>query len=90
MVPDWWAAKVAHPGQVTAVDQDAKTLSMAIGERSVELPNRYLAAGQLGHGYAMTVYKAELKKTPAKRIAIFGSSAGGALTLEMVLRALRP
>jgi monoterpene epsilon-lactone hydrolase len=36
---------------------------------------------------AMTVYKAELKKTPAKRIAIFGSSAGGALTLEMVLRA---
>ncbi len=35
----------------------------------------------------VTVYKATLKKTPAKNIAIFGTSAGGALTLEMVLKA---
>jgi acetyl esterase/lipase len=36
---------------------------------------------------AMTVYKAALKMVDAKKIAIFGSSAGGALTLSMVLRA---
>jgi epsilon-lactone hydrolase len=35
----------------------------------------------------MTVYRSTLKSTPAKNIAIFGTSAGGALTLEMVLRA---
>jgi len=35
----------------------------------------------------MTVYRNALKSTPAKNIAIFGTSAGGALTLEMVLRA---
>ena len=36
---------------------------------------------------AISVYKAVLKTTPAKNIAFFGTSAGGALTLEMVLRA---
>ncbi len=36
---------------------------------------------------AMAVYKAAIKMTDPKRVAIFGSSAGGALTLEMVLRA---
>ena len=36
---------------------------------------------------AVTVYAAVLKTTPAKNIAFFGTSAGGALTLEMVLRA---
>ncbi|MEJ1977171.1 MAG: alpha/beta hydrolase [Acetobacteraceae bacterium] len=36
---------------------------------------------------AMTVYKAVIKATDPKNVAIFGSSAGGALTLEMVLRA---
>jgi monoterpene epsilon-lactone hydrolase len=35
----------------------------------------------------MTVYKNALKTTEAKNIAIFGSSAGGALTLEMTLKA---
>ena len=35
----------------------------------------------------MTVYKAALKTTEAKNMAIFGTSAGGALTLEAVLRA---
>jgi epsilon-lactone hydrolase len=35
----------------------------------------------------LTVYKAMMKTTPAKNMAIFGSSAGGALTLEMVLKA---
>ena len=35
----------------------------------------------------MTVWKATLKTTPANRIAIFGTSAGGALTLSMILRA---
>ncbi|HEU5296817.1 MAG TPA: alpha/beta hydrolase, partial [Burkholderiaceae bacterium] len=35
----------------------------------------------------MTVYRNALKSTPAKNIAIFGTSAGGALTLEMVLKA---
>jgi acetyl esterase/lipase len=34
-----------------------------------------------------TVYKNTLKTTDAKNIAIFGTSAGGALTLEIVLRA---
>ncbi len=35
----------------------------------------------------ITVYKNTLKTTDAKNVAIFGTSAGGALTLEMVLRA---
>jgi epsilon-lactone hydrolase len=35
----------------------------------------------------MTVWKAALKTADPKNMAIFGSSAGGALTLEMVLRA---
>ena len=38
---------------------------------------------------AMTVYKAALKTTDPKNIAVFGTSAGGALTLEMMLRAKR-
>jgi epsilon-lactone hydrolase len=36
---------------------------------------------------AMAVYKAALKMANPKNMAIFGSSAGGALTLEMILRA---
>ena len=36
---------------------------------------------------AITVYKAVLKNTPPKNIGVFGTSAGGALTLELVLRA---
>ncbi len=36
---------------------------------------------------AVTVYKAVLKDTPAKNVGVFGTSAGGALTLELVLRA---
>ena len=36
---------------------------------------------------AMTVWKAAVKTAAPKNIAIFGSSAGGALTLSMVLRA---
>lgn len=36
---------------------------------------------------ALTVYKAVLRDTPAKNIGVFGTSAGGALTLELVLRA---
>jgi len=36
---------------------------------------------------AMTVWKALTKTSPAKNMAIFGSSAGGNLTLAMVLRA---
>jgi acetyl esterase/lipase len=36
---------------------------------------------------AMTVWKAALKMADPKKMAIFGSSAGGALTLSMVLRA---
>jgi acetyl esterase/lipase len=36
---------------------------------------------------AMTVYKAALKTVNAKKIGVFGTSAGGALTLEMMLRA---
>jgi epsilon-lactone hydrolase len=35
----------------------------------------------------MTVWKATLKNTDPARIGIFGTSAGGALTLEMVLKA---
>ena len=38
---------------------------------------------------AMTVYKAQIKSLNPKNIAVFGSSAGGALTLEMMLRAKR-
>ena len=38
---------------------------------------------------AMTVYKAALKMADVKNIAVFGSSAGGALTLSMILRAKR-
>ena len=36
---------------------------------------------------AMTVYKAAIKLVPPANVAVFGSSAGGALTLEMMLRA---
>ncbi|HWZ52776.1 MAG TPA: alpha/beta hydrolase [Granulicella sp.] len=36
---------------------------------------------------AMTVYQAALKTAGAKHVAVFGTSAGGALTLEMMLRA---
>ena len=36
---------------------------------------------------AITVYKAVLKNTSPGNVAFFGTSAGGALTLEMVLRA---
>ncbi|MEO8051126.1 MAG: alpha/beta hydrolase fold domain-containing protein, partial [Acidobacteriota bacterium] len=36
---------------------------------------------------AMAVWKAAVKMTSPKRMAIFGSSAGGALTLSMILRA---
>ncbi len=32
----------------------------------------------------MTVYKSVIKTTSPKNVAVFGSSAGGALTLEMV------
>jgi epsilon-lactone hydrolase len=35
----------------------------------------------------MTVWKAALKSTDARNMAIFGTSAGGALALEMVLKA---
>jgi monoterpene epsilon-lactone hydrolase len=36
---------------------------------------------------AMTVYKATLKTSDPKNVAVFGTSAGGALVLEMMLRA---
>ena len=36
---------------------------------------------------AMTVYKAATGMVPPRNIGVFGSSAGGALTLEMMLRA---
>lgn len=36
---------------------------------------------------AMTVYKVALTMVPPGNLAVFGSSAGGALTLEMMLRA---
>src|SRR5207302_916516 len=36
---------------------------------------------------AMTVYKAALKTSAPKNMAVFGTSAGGALVLEMMLRA---
>lgn len=35
----------------------------------------------------MTVWKALLKDTPARNIGLFGTSAGGALVLEMILKA---
>jgi acetyl esterase/lipase len=35
----------------------------------------------------MSVWKAVLKDTPARNIGIFGTSAGGALALEMILKA---
>jgi monoterpene epsilon-lactone hydrolase len=36
---------------------------------------------------AVSVYRAVVKETDPKSVAVFGSSAGGALTLEMMLRA---
>jgi monoterpene epsilon-lactone hydrolase len=38
---------------------------------------------------AMTVYKAALKTSDPKNMAVFGTSAGGALVLEMMLQAKR-
>jgi len=35
----------------------------------------------------VTVYKAAIKMVPPANVAVFGGSAGGALTLEMMLRA---
>jgi conjugative relaxase-like TrwC/TraI family protein len=46
-------------GQVTAINAETQTVTVAVGERSVELPAQYLRAGRLGYGYAMTVYKAQ-------------------------------
>jgi monoterpene epsilon-lactone hydrolase len=36
---------------------------------------------------SVTVYRNVIKTTPPKRVAVFGLSAGGALTLEMMLKA---
>jgi epsilon-lactone hydrolase len=36
---------------------------------------------------AMKVYQSVIKSTPPKNVAVFGTSAGGALVLEMMLRA---
>ncbi len=36
---------------------------------------------------SVTVYRHVIKTTPSKRVAVFGTSAGGALTLEMMLKA---
>ena len=36
---------------------------------------------------AMTVYRSVVKTTDPRKVAVFGGSAGGALTLEMMLRA---
>ena len=36
---------------------------------------------------AMTVYKAAIGMVPPRNVGVFGSSAGGALTMEMMLRA---
>jgi acetyl esterase/lipase len=36
---------------------------------------------------AVTVYRNVIKDTPSTRVAVFGTSAGGALTLEMMLKA---
>ena len=36
---------------------------------------------------AMTVYKSVVKRTDPKNVGVFGTSAGGALTLEMMLKA---
>ena len=47
-------------------------------------PEAYFPAA-LDDGF--TVYKHVLRTTDPKRVAIFGASAGGALTLEIVLRA---
>ena len=51
--------------------------------------NLFLAAPTIGKLSSMYLHawKAGLKTTDAKNMAIFGTSAGGALTLEMVLRA---
>ncbi|MDQ6614637.1 MAG: AAA family ATPase [Actinomycetota bacterium] len=46
-------------GQVTAINADTKSVTVTVGERTVELPAEYLAAGRLGYGYAMTLYKAQ-------------------------------
>lgn len=47
-------------------------------------PNAYFPAAL---DDAVTVYKSVLKTTSPRNIAVFGTSAGGALTLEMMLRA---
>src|ERR1700676_933603 len=49
------------------------------------MPPEAVFPGALDDG--MTVWKAALKTTDPKNMAIFGTSAGGALTLEMVLKA---
>ena len=49
------------------------------------MPPEAVFPGALDDG--ITVWKAALKTVDAKNMAIFGTSAGGALTLEMVLKA---
>jgi epsilon-lactone hydrolase len=49
------------------------------------MPPEAVFPGALDDG--ITVWKAALKTTDPKNMAIFGTSAGGALTLEMVLKA---
>jgi ATP-dependent exoDNAse (exonuclease V) alpha subunit len=47
-------------GQVRQVDVDARILTVRLGDgRDVTLDERYLRAGRLAHGYAMTCHKAQ-------------------------------
>jgi len=69
-------------GQVTAINPDTATLTIVLPARGggdarhVDLPARYLAAGGLGYGYAMTVYKAQ-GMTAGRTFTLAGDTLSG-------------
>lgn len=60
---------------VEAIDRDALTLTVRLdrGDRTVELPARYLEAGHVAHAYAMTAHKAQ--GATVDRAWVLGSDA---------------
>lgn len=58
-------------GDVTAIDVTARSVRVRVAEREVELPARYLDAGSVDHGYAMTAHR--LQGATVDRTHVLGS-----------------
>ena len=58
-------------GRVSAVDGATRSVRVRLGNREIELPARYLDAGSLDHGYAMTAHR--LQGATVDRAHVLGS-----------------